>query len=355
MAIKDFDYKGFAQNMHQQAGELVPPTFTPEQKEYVVTTLYKFSMIAGEALDKDGEFNADQAIMITQIIAEWSFHKSVDLINSGIPRQYWDPIMQKIALTIFEVAKTAFRQNVPQDQALEAIEHHVRNTYVSAIEELKTRNLIDDELMDKAVHQSNIDVMAQGAEEQQQQMEAQQAAAAQRVVDQNGAPLPQQNRAGQNNNNANVQLPKAPNGLSTLDSENIRVLKLATVAMLFQRMQQDKVQVILDRFASDEAADIIRYMGMDDLSHRIDPRTIMQCLREFRDFLPAQPVNVSLTKIVNKIKELTDFVDRPRLEMMLKSERAMVRRFVFSALEGEAVPMPPKVAYIIASHIENSI
>ncbi len=347
MAIKGFDYKGFAQSMHAQASELVPPNFTPDQKEYIATTLLKFAMIAGEALDKDGEFSAEQAIMITQIIAEWSFHKSVDLINSGIPKMYWDPIMQKIALTIFEVSKNAFRQNVPQEQALEAIEHHVRNTYVNAIEELKKRNLIDEELMERAVNQSNIDAMAQNADEQMQ---------AEAAMPQQAPNAPTQgNIPPQAAAQENVNLPKAPNGLQRLDSESAKMLRLVTVAMLFQRMQQDKVQVILDRFSQDEATDIIRYMGMSDLPEKIDPRTIMQCLREFRDLLPAQPLNLSPTKIVNKIKALGDFIDRPKLELLLKPERARVRRFVFSALEGEVVDMPPKVACIIASHIENNV
>ena len=352
MAIKGFDYKGFAQSMHEQAQQLVPPNFTPDQKEYIATTLLKFSMIAGEALDKDGEFNADQAIMITQIIAEWSFHKTVDLVNSGIPRQYWDPIMQKIALTIFEISKNAFRQNVPQEQALEAIEHHVRKCYVESIEELKKRNLIDDGLMEKAISQSNIDAMAQVAEEQTQmpqddaQMQNEVLPQAQGVSHQANVPVQAQEGAN---------LPKAPNGISQLDPESAKMLKLVTVAMLFQRMQQDKVQVILDRFSTEEANDIIRYMCMPDLNSKIDPRTIMQCLRDFRDLLPAQPLNVSLTKIVNKIKATADFIDRPNLELMLKPERARVRRFVFSALEGETVTMAPKIAYIIASHVESMV
>ena len=99
----------------------------------------------------------------------------------------------------------------------------------------------------------------------------------------------------------------------------------------------------------------IRYMCMPDLNSKIDARTVMHCLRDFRDLLPAQPVNVSLTKIVNKIKATADFMDRPTLEMMLKPERARVRRFVFSALEGETVQMSPKIAYIIASHVESMV
>ena len=140
-----------------------------------------------------------------------------------------------------------------------------------------------------------------------------------------------------------------------LDEVNARKLKLLTVAMLFQRMQKDKVQVILDKFSQEEAVDIIRYMDMPDLAQKIDTRTVINCLKEFRDFVPAQPLDLSPTKIVNKIKALGDFIERPRLEMLMKSERARVRRFVFSALEGETVEMSPKIAYIIASHVESMV
>jgi len=75
MSIDGFDYKGFAQNLAQQALELIPPDFDDNQKNYVANTLLNFSTVAGEALFNEGQFNLDQAVMITQIIAEWSFHK----------------------------------------------------------------------------------------------------------------------------------------------------------------------------------------------------------------------------------------------------------------------------------------
>ena len=165
MPIPGFDYNEFAQNLTQQALELVPPDFNDVQKNYVANTLLNFSTVAGQALSDDTEhsFSADQAVMITQIIAEWSFHKSVDLIRSGLPQQFWDPIMQKIAFTIFEIAKQTFSQGMPQDQILQIIEHHVKKTYVECIEELKTKNLISDELSQQAEQQSNIDAMMQQA------------------------------------------------------------------------------------------------------------------------------------------------------------------------------------------------
>ena len=163
MAAPDFDYENFAQNLAAQAQDLVPAEFSPEEKQYVINTLGNFSMMAGKALAEDQNlpFNAETSTYITQIIAEWSFHKSVDVIRSGIPRQHWDGIMQKIAYTIFEVAKQAFSQNMPNDQIIEIIEHHVNKTYVDAITELKNNGVIDEGLMEFAASQSNMNKMAQ--------------------------------------------------------------------------------------------------------------------------------------------------------------------------------------------------
>ena len=120
MAIEGFDYKGFAASMSEQAKELVPKELEDREKDYVVKTLGNFTLLAGEALynDESLKLTEEQAVFITQIIAEWSFHKSIDLIHSGILPQYWDSIMQKIAFTIFEVAKQAIIRNIPQDQLL---------------------------------------------------------------------------------------------------------------------------------------------------------------------------------------------------------------------------------------------
>jgi len=373
MPIQGFDYKGFAQSMYSQAQELVPPYIDAQGKEYICSTLLKFANIAGEALDNSGEFNADQAMFITQVIAEWTFHKSVDLVNSGIPRQFWDPTMQRIAMVIFEIAQNAQRQNVPPDHALAAIEQQVRNVYTECMEELKNKNLIDEGLLEKAVSQSNIDAMAQRAAEQEQvQQEAAPAEEqaeevhdeiqeqieeenippqTQEQIPQNPQPQAQQQRVHQNV----PDIPKNRKGYAGLDEESTRTLKMLTVAMLFQRMQQDKVQVILDKFAPDEAGDIVRYMGVKDLTVKLDARTVLQCLNDFKDFLPVHELENSPTKIVNKIKEICADVDREKLEKLLKPERALVRRFVFSALEDEIVHIPPKVACVLASYIENGV
>lgn len=328
MTIQGFDYKGFAQNLAQQALELIPAEFDQNQKNYVANTLLNFSTVAGEALYNEGQFNLDQAVMITQIIAEWSFHKSVDLIRSGIPQQYWDPVMQKIAFTIFEIAKNAFQQNLPQDQCLQLIEHHVKKTYLDCIAELKDKNLIDQGLMEQAASQSNIDAMVQQQAQEQPQPEQ----IPQDMPPQQNAQMPQQD------------LPASP-----------KVLKLATLAMLFNKMKQDKVQTILNKFNPEDAQSVIKFMGMPDLDTKVDKYSALRCLQEIKTNLPSPHQSLSPSKIVDKIQNVSQYFDKSQLEQALRLERNKVRRFVFTALEGEYFEMPPKVANIIATHLEDSV
>lgn len=334
MAIEGFNYQEFAQNLTTQAQELVPQEFSDIEKQYVVNTLLSFSTLAGEAIynDTESNFNADQAMMITQIIAEWSFHKSVDLIRSGIPQEFWDPVMQKIAFTIFEIAKQTFKQGLPQDQILQLIEHHVKKTYLDAIAELKNKGFISDSLMEQASKQSNIDAMMQQMNEEQ---------AAQEAMPQQS---PQQPQMPQN----------VPNQQPVQGGSSPKIMKLATVALLFQKMKQEKVQTILNKFNPEDAQTVIKYMGMPDLESRVSVNTALKCLNEIRTNLP-KPQELSPNKIVMKLQKVTEGMDKQQLETILKFERQKVKRLVFNALEGEYYEVAPKVANIIATHIQDSV
>ena len=338
MAISGFDYKGFAQNLAQQAFELIPADFNDMQKNYVANTLLNFSTIAGQSLYDEGQFDLDTAIMITQIIAEWSYHKSVDLVRSGIPQQYWDPVMQKIAFTIFEIAKNAFGQNLPQDQILQLIEHHVKKTYLDCVAELKDKNLIDEGLMEQAASQSNIDAMQQQMQQEEQQ---QQAAAA------NQGSMPAQG-------NNNIPMPQS-RGLAVPPGTDTKILKLATLALLFQKVKQEKVQTILNKFDPNDAQSVIKFMEMPDLGQKVDASVALRCLQEIRTNLPKSRLALSPSKVVAKVQNISQYVQRPQLEQMLKLERPKVKKFVFNALEGEYYEIPPKVANIIATHIEDGV
>ena len=331
MAAKDFDFENFANDLAGQAKDLVPEDFTQDQKEYDVNTLGNFSLMAGKTLAEDPNlnFDADTSKTITQIIAEWSFHKSVDVIRSGIPRQYWDGVLQKIAYTIFEISKQAFGQNMPSEQILDLVEHHVKRAYLEAITELKDHGAIDEGLLEFASTQSNMEKMAQEMQVQQQQ-----------PVENTS-----ENASSGDSIDEDVELPK-------VDS---KVLKLATVALLFKRMNQDKVQTILNTFDDEDAKSVIKYMQIPDLAQKIGSDNALRCLQEIKSSLP-QNTGLTPNKVVLSIKNSASKTSMKQIETILIRERMGVKRLVHNALEGNYYDkIPPKVASIVATHFRDSV
>lgn len=324
MAIEGFDYKAFADELANQAGGLIPADFQGFQKNYVINTIKNFATLCGEAIYNDEKlnFNTEQAMLITQIIAEWSFHKSIDIIKAGILPDYWDGVMQKIAFTIFEIAKQAISQGVEQDEILKIVEHHVKKAYESVIADLKERKVIDNAVTERALHQSNIDDMMHQLQEQQ----------AEEIVQQQT-----QQQATHKSENPNT-----------------KILKLASVALLLKRISQDKVQTILNKFDPNDAQAVIQYMKMPDLEQKVDQGIAIRCLQEIKTNLP-EPKFVSPQKIMAKMSNIFSKVTKEDLDRLVLRERPMVKEFITKIREGEDIKIPSKVANIIAQHLEESI
>lgn len=346
MPIEGFDYKAFAASMSEQAKELVPPELEDREKEYIVKTLGNFTLLAGEALYNDTQMNltAEQAVFITQIIAEWSFHKSIDLIHSGILPQYWDGIMQKIAFTIFEVAKQAVIRKIPQDQLLKAVEHHVIKVYNSSIEELQKKGVIDEEIKNRAESQSNIDAMAKQAQEEQQKRQM----AAAEESEKNLREAEKRREEKRNKRKQEKQLASIPQGISN------KQMKLMTLALVLKILSQDKVTTILNKFDSNDSLAISQYMNMADLESHLDGDLISDCLKEMKDYLP---IKRKLTKenVLGDLLRIYRTTPREKIEKVIKNERPLVKRFISQAYDGEYSGLPLRVAGIVAQYIEDSI
>lgn len=351
MAVEGFDYKAFAESMAEQAKELVPADLKDNEKAYIVKTLGNFTHLAGEALYNDEQLNLtpEQAVFVTQIIAEWSFHKSIDLIHSGILPQYWDGIMQKIAFTIFEIAKQAIIRNIPQEQLLQAVEVHVVKVYKESIDELQKKGVIDDEIKARAESQSNIDTMAQQA--QAEQMRKQHEMAEQSV---RNAEESQRRREEQR---AKRDAEKsAARGVKVDTSQMItnKQMKLMSLALVLKVLSQDKVTTILNKFNSNDSLAISQYMNMANLESQLDGDLISDCLKDMRGVLPIKKV---LTKenIISDLMTLYATQSRDSIERLLKKERSLVKRFVTKAYDGEYGEMPLKVAGIITEYLEENV
>lgn len=156
-----FDYILFSINKKSQAYQNIPSDIAEKDKHYVVSTIEEYIQTAGKALECDSiDYSGQQFKLICQVIAEWTFHKAIDIIHAEIPPQWRDGLLQRIAFTVFEVTKQAYEKSFNNDELLNAIEYHVNKAYKSGLEQLLNENEISQDLYNNALAYSNIDEMS---------------------------------------------------------------------------------------------------------------------------------------------------------------------------------------------------
>lgn len=146
-----------------QMSPMLPADINKLQEDYLISNIRRSSMLLAGSMQEDKVFQSldfEKQCVYIQIMAEWSFHKEIDLFRSGIPAKYWKIIMQKIWYTMWEVMYACIQNNAPDNVVLNIIERYVNRTYKDAVEELKDSNIISEETEEKAKEQSNIDIMA---------------------------------------------------------------------------------------------------------------------------------------------------------------------------------------------------
>ena len=158
-----FDYQKFIQLLTSQMSALIPDDVLPLNRTFLKKIMENFCIIAAKALEKDKEFtcSAEDAVLIIKIIAEWTFYKTVDLSRSGIHPKYHRNILAKIAFVIFEVSKMIHNEGLElgSKTSIDIIEHHAQREYKKAIDELKEKDIINEDVAKIANQQSNIDKM----------------------------------------------------------------------------------------------------------------------------------------------------------------------------------------------------
>jgi len=265
--IEDFEYEEFAQSLKEQADGLLPVDIPDEHKEYIKNTMYNFCVLSGKALVNDSSLgiNMDEAVLICQIIAEWTFHKGIDLSRSGIESKHWDSILQKIAFTIFEVAKQSIQNKMEQQEMLETIEHHVKKIYKECIDEFAEKEDISLEIAEFAKGLSNFDKMEE------------------EIRSNEGAGVNKEVNEGVNYETSDVNherkqvSPKAQNKQQEIEN---------TENKMFERLGIDEVSILIGEgllsvVDPDKGGDLLNRYGIlrkdmtDDLGYIIPPVRIM--------------------------------------------------------------------------------
>ena len=156
-------YSDYIDTLIEQMKPLLPEDVNKLQQDYLVSNIKKSTTLLAHSMETDNTFKSldfERQCIYIQIMAEWSFHKEIDLFRSGIPAKYWKVVMQKIWYTMWEVMYACIQNDAPDGVVLSVIERYVNRTYNDAVEDLKISNVIDDEIEEKAKEQSNIEIMA---------------------------------------------------------------------------------------------------------------------------------------------------------------------------------------------------
>ena len=310
--IKTFQYKEFSNDLAQQASQVIPNDISAQDRDFIVKIIARFCAMAGEALvnEQNSKLSAQEASIITQFIGEWIFHKSVDIIRAKIDPKFREGILQKIAFTVFEIAKKAIEGQIPQEQLISLVEAHVKKCFAKTMEELRAKGIINDEVEKNALSQSNIDKMA-----------------VEQVEEETKEDIAQMN--------------------------DKKLIRLASFAVLIRNFPPERIKGILQKFNKPERDVLIQYLKMDDLEEKLDVRATMECFNEIKNTLP-ETVVISYDKAYNKMCKIIKKSSKDEISNIIKDERPKVKEFVQSCYDKKRKKLPAHIADTISRYIEEN-
>ena len=330
MPIDGFDYTAFANDLSSQAMQILqqqsaaaPSNLSNEEKNWIIDTIKRFCLMAGEALSNDPQIhlNAEQASLITQFIGEWTFHKSIDLINSKIPFENREPILQIIAANIFNTAKLAIIKNLPQEQLISLVETKVKQVYNIELEKLVQKGILTPEQGNEAANRSNLNDMVQKTQEAEQQVIEEE------KIAQSAA--------------KNIQI----------DDKSI---KFAALAILCKRLGEEKTQEILSAFEENDVKHIENYMKISDLESKIDTSSVYNALNEIKKLIPMSDT-INVNQILHRYHKIIKEAPIDVLSNISIDERENVRDFILDINFPAAEVFSPYVIKSIAKTVEDKI
>ncbi len=311
--LKSFNYDEFAKDLATQAGDVIPEDIDKQDGKFIVEIIYRFCKMAGEALvnEENSKLNAQEASLITQFIGEWIFHKTVDIIRAQIDPQLREGILQKVAFTVFDIAKKAIEKGLPQEQLITLVESHVKKCFQKAMEDLEAKGILSDEEAQNALSQSNIDSMA-------------------------------------------VEQVEEETKTDIACMSDAKIIKLASLAILMRNFSSDRMKAILQKFDKAERDVLINYLKMPDLEEKLDMKAAMKCFEEMKNALP-EVVVVSYDKAYKKMYKIVNNSDKKQILNIIEKERPAIKEFVLACYYKKRKKIPAYIADVVSKYLEEQV
>lgn len=158
MSEEKFDYREFAQSIYEQSYALMPDDIGDADKEYLATTMKNFSQIVAEdIINKYQEPPTNIIMFISQVVTEWTFHKGLDIIRAGIPKELRDSILQDTAFIIYRTLENSISQEINQEKLIIDVKNAMKREFKKIIKKFYLNKAISKEVALRAIKLSNID------------------------------------------------------------------------------------------------------------------------------------------------------------------------------------------------------
>ena len=124
--------------LFQKAIKDIPKDFSKEEKEYLIERMNNFKYIQGEVFWNDEfiKFSDVQKKYIVQIVADGAFRVLIKLVKSDLPQKYWDVIIQKITISLFEKTKVLITEKEENEYILEQINACIESSYSEILQNI---------------------------------------------------------------------------------------------------------------------------------------------------------------------------------------------------------------------------
>lgn len=141
------DFEIFAKRIIDKYQKHMPNNYSEQDIAFVNKMTVHFSDICIGTLNKDYDtvFNDADKEYISEMVAKWVFHTSVNHVKDNIPQDRREIVLQKIALNVFEASKKIITEHLPKGKMTGLVEIQVFKTYEQYLKELRNNGIINSD------------------------------------------------------------------------------------------------------------------------------------------------------------------------------------------------------------------
>jgi len=291
LPIKELNPQEFAKHLAQQALSYVPADINEEHKKYITNKVFQFCSITAEHLISQfkDQFTDEQAVVVVQFIGEWTFHKAIDLIRSGLRYEYWDTILQQVAFAALKAALHAHTEKMEQAETAGLIEAQVMEAYKACIDQLVKSKVIQEDKAEEVLSQSNVDRMAQESA---------------------------QNEAG-----------------ASQDDE--KTLKYVAIALILKKMPQEKANKILEKMSEEERQRILSCLQIEDIESKVDPVVMNKYIQDLKKSI-SRISKPNQGELIRSFKKLQEKYGEEEIINLTMYERPKIQEFLSNCILEDA-------------------